>query len=1192
MRPVTERDVSALILVSASHEIGDLARTLEMVRAQSAPLSCVVAAVPESAPKELRNFAESALDEGRIDLLRVTPAEASRPDIVEDLVGSLEEAKQARDARPERKSSRASETQDGASSPDAPRLEVSEAAGEKESAPRNFTLLNPAFGGAVRHEDEGATLAEEPSEPTRHDETPQSTVHSTRDLEWEKRVYLTSGARGRRAKDIDLDREERREEKTATHTALVPERLRDDTSELYGTSGTGRRRKRSRGAESWLWILDAAAAPNLTCLEELESALDADPTVGLAGTKHLALEDVERPASRLVDLGLSLTHSHRILTSVDPGEIDQGQTDWRSEVLAVTAPGMLVRARTFDKLRGLDPALTAPWDDIDFSQRVWRAGERVKVVPQASTRIPHDDLTRPRDFRYRSSQVLSLLKFRSLLLTFATLLALPFVTLGRMARAITQHDARAVGHEFLACLRVFAKAPGVMRRSRRAAGRARLSRKRMSALYMPRKVAMREQLDAWWTSLFADDDRTRMIRRTSWGIAGTRHGLDDADYGRHTTWTIIVVLASIVGGLFAIRPLIGEGTLRGSHYHPLSANARDNWDIVTSAWLPGGLGAEGPTDLLARVAALIPANGASVSAFILVAGIALSAIAAWWASGTISRSIIVRVIATTMWVLSPAFVFAVLEGRWPLMLLGIAVPLAAFFFAKAVGLPHKVSQASIPAAAGAGFMIAVISLVQPALALLFILGTAAVAPFVPGRRGRLWWCGLPALFLHLGELPTYAARPETLLVNAGTPGVFEMPDALRLLALVPSAGDPVARMLGASSSWWTFAILAAPVLIAIVAALASGFLGHTAGLVGRVSVLALAGAVSLAWISQHTVVGFEGSTPYTAYPGPALMVASGAAIVGLICLADAIVRRAHESSRRGQRIASFVLQGACLATVLACVGVWAVQGSDALKVERTTVREIPAVAADSATGANRTRTLVLHEDTRGEVHAHLVSGAQPSIDDSSAAVETARARAAERGNISDQADRALAQAVAGALGSAAATDGSAGLADFAIGYIVVTGEPDAQTRLYETLAAAPQLEFVTASDAGGLWRVTGTNARARLIDASGAGAEATTLESGRTAVSGTIDAAQSERTLALAVREDEHWVATLDGKPLSPTTVDTWMQGFTVPANAKGRLEVRYRNDVQTVAGVVTVVGLIVCALVAVPRRIRSEEKR
>ena len=182
-------------------------------------------------------------------------------------------------------------------------------------------------------------------------------------------------------------------------------------------------------------------------------------------------------------------------------------------------------------------------------------------------------------------------------------------------------------------------------------------------------------------------------------------------------------------------------------------------------------------------------------------------------------------------------------------------------------------------------MIAVISLVQPALALLFILGTAAVAPFVPGRRGRLWWCGLPALFLHLGELPTYAARPETLLVNAGTPGVFEMPDALRLRALLPSAGDPVARMVGASSSWWTFAILVAPVLMAIVAALASGFLRHTAGLVGRVSVLALAGAVSLAWISQHTVVGFEGSTPYTAYPGPALMAASGAAIVGLICLA-------------------------------------------------------------------------------------------------------------------------------------------------------------------------------------------------------------------------------------------------------------------------------------------------------------------
>ncbi|MCG7443009.1 glycosyltransferase [Dermabacter vaginalis] len=1189
---MTERDVAALILVSATHGIEDVKRTLESVRPQSVRPACVLTAVVESATKELRDGLEAARDEGLLDLLRVYPAHARRDTIVEDLASAVEEAKTARRDRPRTELPERRHASDTQAARGQETSAPTQAAGENENAPRNFTLLNPAFGGRAQHEEESPTVAEQASEPLSVSGEAEPTVHSARDLDWEKRAYLTSGTLGRRARDINLDREERREERTATHTALVPERLREDTRERHGSSGAGRRRKRSGDGESWLWILDGAAVPSATCLEELEDALEQDPTVGLVGTKHLALDDLDRPASRLVDLGLSLTHSHRLLTSVDPGEIDQGQTDWRSEVLAVTAPGLLVRARTFDKLRGLDPALTAPWDDIDLSQRVWRAGERVKVVPSASTRIPHDIRTRPQDFRYRSSQVLSLVKFRSLPLALLTLIALPLVTLARMARAVTRHDAHAVKHEFLAFLRVFAKAPGVLLRSRKAAGRARMSRKRMSALYMPRKVAMRERLDAWWTSMFADDERTRMIRRTSWGIAGTRHGLDDADYGRHTAWTVIVALASLVGGLFAVRPLIGEGTLGGAHYLPLASNAHDNWDIVTSAWLPGGLGAEGPADLLARVMALIPVSGASVSAWILLTGIALSAIAAWCASGTVTRSIVVRIIATLAWVLSPAFVCAVLEGRWPLMLLGVAVPLAALFFARAVGLPHKVSQASIPAAAMAGFMVAIVSLVQPALAVLFFLGTAAVAPFVPGRRKRLWWVALPTLFLHLGTLPDYLARPETLLANAGMPLAFEAPGVMRLLALTPTPADPVAQILGAGSSWWTLGLLFMPAVISVAATVVSGFLRHTAGLTGRISGLALAGAVALAWISQRTVVGFEGSTPHTAYPGAALMVASGAAIVGLICVGDAMARSSHAPANGAQKIAAFAVQGLCLVALVASAGLWTAKGSGALEVERRASSEIPAVAVDSSAGAERTRTLVLHEDSHGEVRANLVNGAHMSVDDSSAAYETARARAAERGQPSDAAEDALAQAVASALGSEIGAEAKVDLADFAIGYVVVMGEPGAQTRLYDALAAAPQLDFVTSSDMGGLWRVAGASPRAHLTAASGANGEVTPLNAERTRVTGTVDASNTERELALAVRSDPHWRATLDGEELRPTILDTWKQGFIVPAGEHGHLEVSYRDDLQFGAGIVAVVGLIICALAAVPRRNRSEEKR
>ena len=221
-----------------------------------------------------------------------------------------------------------------------------------------------------------------------------------------------------------------------------------------------------------------------------------------------------------------------------------------------------------------------------------------------------------------------------------------------------------------------------------------------------------------------------------------------------------------------------------------------------------------------------------------------------------------------------------------------------------------------------------------------------------------------------------------------------------------------------------------------------------------------------------------------------------------------------------------------------------------------------------------------------------MNGAHMSVDDSSAAYETARARAAERGQPSDAAEDALARAVASALGSEIGAEAKVDLADFAIGYVVVTGEPGAQARLYDALAAAPQLDFVTSSDAGGLWRVAGTSPRAHLAAASGANGEVTPLNAERTRVTGTVDASSTERELALAVRSDPHWRATLDGEELRPTILDTWKQGFIVPAGEHGHLEVSYRDDLQFGAGIVAVIGLIICALAAVPRRNRSEEKR
>jgi hypothetical protein len=55
----------------------------------------------------------------------------------------------------------------------------------------------------------------------------------------------------------------------------------------------------------------------------------------------------------------------------------------------------------------------------------------------------------------------------------------------------------------------------------------------------------------------------------------------------------------------------------------------------------------------------------------------------------------------------------------------------------------------------------------------------------------------------------------------------------------------------------------------------------------------------------------------------------------------------------------------------------------------------------------------------------------------------------------------------------------------------------------------------------------------------------------------TIPSGTDGRILRLADTADEGWTATLDGKPLTPTTVDGWAQGFELPASG-GKLDVTF----------------------------------
>ncbi|WP_143757032.1 glycosyltransferase family 2 protein, partial [Clavibacter michiganensis] len=132
------------------------------------------------------------------------------------------------------------------------------------------------------------------------------------------------------------------------------------------------------GDHELLWLLSADNAPAPDALERLLAAIEASPSVAVAGPK---LMEWDHPGY-IHELGTTLTTLGAAVPVVDV-ELDQAQYDDMSDVLGVAAGGMLVRHRLWDELGGFDEALPVIDDALDLCVRARLAGHRVVVVPAA-----------------------------------------------------------------------------------------------------------------------------------------------------------------------------------------------------------------------------------------------------------------------------------------------------------------------------------------------------------------------------------------------------------------------------------------------------------------------------------------------------------------------------------------------------------------------------------------------------------------------------------------------------------------------------------------------------------------------------------------------------------------------------------------------------------------------------------------
>ncbi|MZE76124.1 family 2 glycosyl transferase, partial [Streptomyces sp. SID5475] len=222
-------------------------------------------------------------------------------------------------------------------------------------------------------------------------------------------------------------------------------------------------------------------------------------------------------------------------------------------------------------------------------------------------------------------------------------------------------------------------------------------------------------------------------------------------------------------------------------------------------------------------------------------------------------------------------------------------------------------------------------------------------------------------------------------------------------------------------------------------------------------------------------------------------------------------------------------------------------------VERRDPVQVPPFVAEESRTQDQARTLVLGGEP-GRVSYTLVRGSGARLGDADLA-------AASGGDI--RLDGIVANLVAGS-----GADQTDQLGGYAVRYILVRdGAPREMGRVLDT---TPGLTRLSQEDGSSLWRLDRRVARVTVVgnpDKGGDGgaaeaAEPVPVAAGPVEAHTSLPAGPEGRVLRVADRAAPGWTATLDGEPLTPTTVDEWAQGFELPANG-GRLDLTYESPLS-----------------------------
>jgi len=807
------------------------------------------------------------------------------------------------------------------------------------------------------------------------------------------------------------------------------------------------------------WFLEAGAQPVPTALATLLGGLEVAPSVAVVGPKvmrHDAPDVIE-------SFGISTSRFGRTISLVS-GELDQGQHDRMSDVLAVAVNGMLVRDSVLRHLGGFDVALTNVDDSLDFCIRARLAGFRVEVIPAARVIAPPAPASgeyRVRARIARQTRAAQLHRRLAYARGFGSLwhwLGLLPNALWRTLVLLVGKRPTAVGGELSAAVATFF-VPASSARARRSIRRTKtMSWASLDPLLLPfSEVRRRDALARETLRIQLHGQQTPTLFLATGGA-----------------W-VLLVLALI--SLVVMIPLVGTTAVGGGALLPLAHDLGGLWNQVGYGWRSGALTTLAPADPFAFVVAVLGTltwwSPSTALVVVWFAAIPIAGLGAWFFASRLTPRPMIRAFVAVGYALAPGLLVGLAGGRVGAVIAAVLLPWMGYSALRAVR--------SWSASAATAVLFAAVLACAPSLGpVLILLWLGALA--LTGRYVARF-LAIPLLaaimFAPLIVSQTLSGNPLGLLADPGATVAFSRAPNWQLMLGFPTTGlgGWEAFIGGIMPGSSIVAIVVTVVLVAVLVALAVAGLFSPTPIRAQLALLVLVFAVLCAVGANNLGVAFSGSSAVALWPGAALAVGWLALLVGAAS-GIAVLRR----------FAVYPAIAGLLAIVLLAVpiGVSLFQGTAPIKP--TDGQTLPAYVVARAMSDVELGTLVLSATPDGGLAVELQRGFGATLDNSSTTVATAVQP--------NQGARNLAT-LAGNLSSLSSNDSRQQLREYGIGSILLSpiavnahrsspSQAEMFARVAVALDANPQLAVVGHTPYGTLWRFADpdTRASAELTPAS------------------------------------------------------------------------------------------------------------